>query len=322
LGHWSIILEDQAQAGTNNRDCRDRRDDLLKQKPGRATKNEKFLGCIGLLDVFEHSMSEAMICLIVKDIHANAMRDKENFLDFVTERINALRLEQASQPRATNEPEARLRERESRFHEALSSTRTIISDYAGSASQHGDTATSRWSQLHNTDRVDHKVPTTATCSALPGAYVKRHVRGQRELYPLDLYTKDQKPRPLTTRTSRSSEDHTELRRPQDSGHFDRGEPGSGGRTPTFGDLRQSSMATRTSGENHQPQRYISLSERTSEMHPPPTDGTWSFGKDQLYALLPEVPAFDASKGDPAARRKSGGRKISAGFFGLAKGNKK
>lgn len=265
LGHWSVVIAHDDNVVTGMKDCRKRRASLLKPKPGREEKNKKFLASAGLLNVFEASMTIPKICMLVKGLHLDAMRDKELFYKYITNRIDAARAHDLSHHRTLSQTQAALGVEESSDLEKTSSQgsgsfsyQTCSSCMRGpsscrcigpnerSSSQH-ESAGSYANGMEITEMVDgRQQEDTVTCQ---DANVLNDAR--RQQYALDLY-------------KTNGERFPSFKDPRGSGNGYKSNRGSTDSTSLPTDPHQRQLSQSTQGQKSDGRSTLELSELPSQ----------------------------------------------------------
>lgn len=317
LGHWSIVLRDRANVSVETKDCRDIRANLLIPKVGRARKNESFLRAPGLLDVFEDSMSGPMICMLVDDIHLNAMHEKEAFQEYVAKAISTFRPEDRRQKPTPTDDSTFAQEKgfvsdsqcllrsdhscESATHASVdhhhpameqdceSHQRSLQSESDLNEPLGGHNARVA-AALHKRRAGSRDSATIGVLHDIAQSARKRH-RGPRPIYALDLYKKSSKSSqdPQTPKLEPEQHEACHFRLAMEAAHDHMDNPTGKNNADAhcttyddgiFGEAPQQSI---TDASEH--------SVELMKMAPPPLDGTWSMSKTELYARLPSTPKY-------------------------------
>lgn len=317
LGHWSIVLADRANVRAETKDCRDIRANLLIPKAGRARKNESFLRAPGLLDVFEDSMSGPMICMLVDDIHLNAMREKAAFQEYVAKAISTTCPEDRCQKPTSidNSTFAQETEAESDFqclfhsdHSCESATHASIDHQHPAMEQdfasHGRSLQSESdlneplgghkahvaAALHKRRAGSRDSATIGVLHDIAQSARKRH-RGPRPMYALDLYKKSsmssQDPQTPKLEPEQHEACHSRLAIESAQGYMQMSADDNTGDTPCITKPDTPIEETPQQSTTDTSEHSVAL----MKMAPPPLEGTWSMSKSELYARLPSTPKY-------------------------------
>lgn len=286
MGDWSVILDEPARASFTRQNCSERRKVLLAYRNGNIQKNMAFLRVPGLIDVSQEDID--MIYETAKDVHQDAMEDKDAFYEGIKDRI-----------RDVHHEELQLEQTKRESHAAAKGKGLAIGTKCSCATG------CECSQICTSPtKKNSRCPCDCTkyISGAPHPQVTLPIyhRGHDlQPTPLPLPTLQASNQPIAVRRNAARQlYHLELQTgvSQSQGY------------PACEPLSLSQPAA-----SQGPQSPPHMTSPIDPTLPPPiNEGTWSATKEELFALLPETPTYKVEKEAP---RSGSSRKGSIGFLG-------
>lgn len=287
MGDWSVILDEPARASFTRQNCRERRKVLLAYHNGNNQKNMAFLRVPGLTDVHQEDID--IIYDIAKDVHQDAMEDKDAFYEGIKDRIRDARNE-----------ELQLEQTKRESHAAAKGKGFAIGIKCSCA------AGCECSQMCTSPTKKNSRCPCDCFGNIPGA---PHLQ---EPLPVHHRGHDLQPTPLALPTLHASNQPIAVRRNAARQLYPL-ELQTGMSQFLQGYPAREPLSLSQPAASQGPQSPPLMTGPIDPTLPPPiNEGTWTATKEELFALLPETPTYKVEKEAP---RSGSSRKGSIGFLG-------